>query len=203
MSQGNTVPPETAKQYAKTSTGVADTFFTYDNRTGIYRYYTLLRLDKSLARSGVVAALSVPAIAPNDGKPKCSSMRVGHKELVAFDVGEKRIYIYLVGQSPHPGKAETADLVVLTRPKTWTMRLDALPSNEPNGTPPIKRKVTAQMFDVLRQADPQGYIERKLQNGGSFTAAVDGGNFSIRVETHCRGRYANVTVCALADTNPK
>jgi hypothetical protein len=201
LSQGNAVPLETAKQYAKTSTGVADTFFTYDSRAGIYRYYTLVRLDKSLARSGVVAALSVSAIPGNDAKPKCSSMRVGHRELAAFDVGEKPIYVYLVGQSPHPGKADTADLVVLTRPKTWTMQLDALPSHKPDGTPPIKRKVTAKMFDALRQADPQGYIERKLENGRSFAAAVDGENFSIRVETHCMGRFANVTVCPLPDAN--
>lgn len=57
-SAGIDIPIDNVREFARTSSIVADTALTYDNKSGTHRYHTLLRLQKSLARPEVVAALS-------------------------------------------------------------------------------------------------------------------------------------------------
>lgn len=56
------VDRDAALEFARSSTSVDDTAFTFDDRKQSYRYYTLTRLDKALASAGAVRALAAPEV---------------------------------------------------------------------------------------------------------------------------------------------
>jgi hypothetical protein len=210
LARGNSVPIADALQYARTSTAVADTAFTSGENGETYRYYTLLRLEKSLARPEVVAALAGTPRAGNTSKsketsPLCASMKVEDKVMAEFKVGGKLVYIYLAGQHQQLPKfgqfgkpPDRADLVVITKPDTWTTLWELFTLDRKEGTrPPTKLKISSKEFDDLRTKVDEAHatVENKLENGKSFTVTVDGQIFRIGVETHYVLNYANLTVC--------
>lgn len=76
------LPAESLGQYVKSSAAVVDTSFQVDRNSGLVRYYTLMKMDKSFARPGVIAALSspVPIVKPVVTAPKSAPAIANKRE---------------------------------------------------------------------------------------------------------------------------
>jgi hypothetical protein len=195
VGQKSPVSLDEAIQYARHSSAVADAELTKGDGPKSFRYYTLLRLEKSLARPEALAALA------GGGRAACSSMKVEDHVLAEFKVGGKIVYIYVKGQHPQAPKfgqfgrpSDLADLVVFTKADAWAAPGELFGGiRKPGAPPPSNMAISNKDFAAL--SEKGGTLENKLENGKSFTVIVDGANYTISVETHYVRHYANITVC--------
>jgi hypothetical protein len=55
------------------------------------------------------------------------------------------------------------------------------------------------MRSALTEAGPNAYVEKKVDNGDSFTVTVEGKRYTIQVKTHFVSLFAEITGCPSAD----
>jgi hypothetical protein len=196
MSQAASSQVEAVREYAKTTTIVADTFFSYDTSSRKFRYYTLLRLDKTLARQEVIKALS--ASGTKEDSSECRAMRVNVEELATFQIGGKPFYVYLARQSQQIMRRIDKVTIVIPTPEaadaviTLAMVLNGKTDVSTNR--PIRVRVEKKFI--------QEFIDKKeiatqtdIEDGQSYVVTLDNKQYRIQVETHFIKRFANFTIC--------
>jgi hypothetical protein len=154
------------------------------------------------AASLIASGITIPSACEGTQQQatvSCTTERLRNEEY-QFMGGKRAIVIYLAAQSQGgPGLKDRADLFAFDA--SWLLvaaRAGILHSDRKGGfsfdTNKVKKDRVLRALSEL-ESKHLSYVQHETDDGGSFSAELNGLRYSIGVKTHPRQGFAEITVC--------